>query len=86
MDDWQEQRRYRVSFEFIHRPRDVLTVWATDPDGGVEAARNWLDFSQRYPAGEASKICIDLLGDESDPRDLAVAETNEDVSHRRFSA
>jgi len=85
MDESRGNRRYVVTFEFSNGSRDVLTAWATDAGSAAQAARNWLEFSQDYPAGEASKLDIDLLGNESDQGDLGIAEMNDEVNHRRFS-
>jgi hypothetical protein len=74
-----------VTFEFKHGSRDVLTVWDTDRGSAVAAARNWLEFSQDYPAGEAVNVVAEVLGDQSDPGDIGIAEMNDVVNHRRFS-
>jgi hypothetical protein len=79
-------RRYSVTFEFASGIRDVLTVWDTDPESAIEAARNWLEFSQDYPAGEAVNVVVEVIGDESDPTDVGVEGMNKDVNHRRYSA
>src|SRR5688572_297960 len=83
--DEGNKRRYSVTFEFERGARDVLTVWDKDPDSAIDRARNWLEFSQDYPAGEAVNVVVDVLGDQSDPGDIGIAEMNEEVNHRRFS-
>jgi hypothetical protein len=80
------RRRYSAIFEFKNGSRDVLTVWQSEPDSAVEAARNWLEFSQTSPASEAVNVLVEVLGDESDPGDIGIAGMNEDVNHRRFSS
>jgi hypothetical protein len=66
--------------------RDVVSVWQVDRESAIQAARDWLEFSQDFSNASVTQVEVEELGAESDPGDIGVAETNEEVNHRRFSS
>jgi hypothetical protein len=77
--------RYSVEFQFERGNRDVVSVWETDPAAAMQAAREWLLYSQDYPTDGAVKVTVERLGAESEPGDIGIAGMNDEVNHRRYS-